>query len=292
MRLLVTGATGYLGWRATVLLREAGHDVTPLARPGARMRAASADLAGVVRLDAGAAEARDVVAGHDAVLHFAGVSSPAVAREDPAAAVRGNAGTTLSLLEACRDHDALLVYPSSIRAPIVPSPDPYGASKRLGEEACRGHEARSVIVRLTSVFGPGQVRWEGATGAIAAFAARALAGEAIVIPGDPLRTRDFVYVDDLVAGLDRLVREGAPAPVLAAASGTPTPLLEAARAVVAAAGTGVEVETPGGAPPPGDERSYEAGPDDARLALDCRPIRDAIAAYVAWLRARPGAPAG
>lgn len=284
MRLLITGATGYLGWRATVLLRELGHDVTPLARPGARVRAASRELDGVVRVDAADPAARKVVAGHDAVLHFAGVPSPAFAREDPAAAVLGNAGTTLNLLEACRDHEALLVYPSSVRAPIIPSPDPYGASKRLGEEACRGHDARSVVVRLTSVFGPGQVRAEGATGAIAAFADRALRGEPILIPGDPMRTRDFVYVDDLVAALDAMLRGGAPAPVVLAASGAPTPLLDAARAVVAAAGTDSPIETPGGAPPPGDERSYEAGPDDVLLPMTCRPVADGIADYVAWLR--------
>ena len=62
-------------------------------------------------------------------------------------------------------------------------------------------------MRLTCVFGPGQVAWEKATGAIAAFAARALEGEPIAIPGDPKRTRDFLYVDDLVAGLERLVAE-------------------------------------------------------------------------------------
>ena len=284
MRLLVTGATGYLGWRATVLLRAAGHDVTPLARPGARNRAASRDLEGVVTEDAAAPEARAVVAGHDAVLHFAGVPSPAFARSDPAAAVLGNAGTTLNLLEACRDHDALLVYPSSVRAPIIPFPDPYGASKRLGEEACRGHAARSVIVRLTSVFGPGQVRGEGATGAIAAFADRALRREPIVIPGDPMRTRDFVYVDDLVGALDGMLREGPPAPVVVAASGTPTPLLDAANAVVAAAGSGSPIETPGGSPPPGDERSYAAGPDDVLLPMTCRPVEDGIRDYVAWLQ--------
>lgn len=285
MRILVTGATGYLGWRSTVLLRRAGHDVTPLARPGARDRAASRGLEGVVHVDAGAPEARELVAGHDAVLHFAGVPSPAYARDHPAAAVLGNAGTTLNLLEACRNHDALLVYPSTVRAPVLPSPDPYGASKRLGEEACRGHQARSVIVRLTSVFGPGQVRAEGATGAIAAFADRALRGEPIVIPGEPRRTRDFVYVDDLVAGLDGLLRDGAAAPVLLAASGRPTRLLDAARAVVAATGTETAIETPGGAPPPGDERSYEAGPDDVLLPMTCRPVEDGIRAYVDWLRA-------
>lgn len=289
MRLLITGATGYLGWRATVLLRERGHDVTALTRPGARRRAASSGL-DTLTVDAGAPEARELVAGHDAVLHFAGVPSPALARADPAAAVAGNAGTTLNLLEACRDHDALLVYPSSLRAGLVPSPDPYAASKRLGEQACLLHEARSAIVRLTSVFGPGQVRWEGATGAIAAFAARALAGEPIVIPGDPLRTRDFVYVDDLVTGLEGVLRADRPTRTLLAASGAPTPLLDAARAVVAAVGSDVEVLTPGGTPPPGDGQSYEASPDDALLPMRCRPIGEAIEAYVAWLRDQPGAP--
>ncbi|HEV2814654.1 MAG TPA: NAD-dependent epimerase/dehydratase family protein, partial [Solirubrobacteraceae bacterium] len=44
MRILVTGATGYLGWRHVVLLRERGHEVTPLARPGHRPRTAAREL--------------------------------------------------------------------------------------------------------------------------------------------------------------------------------------------------------------------------------------------------------
>ena len=59
------------------------------------------------------------------------------------------------------------------------------------------------------MFGPGQVAWEGATGAIAAFARRALESRPIVIPGDPRRVRDFVYVDDVVAALEAIARAGA-----------------------------------------------------------------------------------
>jgi len=129
VKLLVTGATGYLGWRTTVLLRERGHDVVALARPGHRPRTASAGL-DTIEADAGAPSARDLVAGCDAVLHFAGVPDPAGARADPARAVRENAGTTLNLLEACAEHGAGLVYPSSTRA--ATAPDPYGISKRLG----------------------------------------------------------------------------------------------------------------------------------------------------------------
>ena len=287
MRLLVTGATGFLGWRTASLLRERGHDVLALARPGRTARVASADLE-AVELDAGDPAARALVAGCDAVLHFAGVPDPAGARADPARAVRENAGTTLNLLEACAEHGAGLVYPSSTRA--ATAPDPYGLSKRLGEEACRLHPARATALRLTSVFGPGQNAWEGATGAIAAFAARALDGRPIAIPGNPRRTRDFLYVDDLVAGLEAFVAAGDWPDLLHAGSGVATPLEEAARLAVAAASSDVEIELPGGTLPPGEDESYALDPLVPRIALAPRPLPDAVAAYVDWLRlAHPAA---
>jgi nucleoside-diphosphate-sugar epimerase len=183
------------------------------------------------------------------------------------------------------------VYPSSARAGVQPPPDPYALSKRLGEEACLLHAADATVVRLTSVFGPGQVRAEGATGAIAAFAARALAGEPIVIPGDPHRTRDFLFVDDLVDGLEALVA-GAwdpDRPRLTAGSGTATSLLDAARAVCRAAGVPERVETPGGALPPGEDASYAIDPRAPRLGLRARPLDRAVELYVDWLRRHPAA---
>jgi UDP-glucose 4-epimerase len=288
LRLLVTGATGYLGWRTSTILAERGHDVVTLTRPGGRERAASAGLHVDHHVDAGDPAARLLVRGCDAVLHFAGVPDPARAREDPATAVRENVGTTVNLLEACAEHDALLVLPSTARAGLDPPPDPYGLSKRLGEEACRLHRARACALRLTSVFGPGQVAWEGATGAIAAFAARALDGRPISIPGDPSRTRDFLYVDDLVDGLERLVAGGGDG-VLWAGSGVATALLDAARLVVAAAGSDVEIELPGGELPSGEGDSYALPPSGARLALTPRPLAEAVGTYVDWLRLHPAA---
>ena len=281
MRLLVTGATGYLGWRTTTLLRDRGHEVVALARPGHRERAAAAAL-DVVEADAGAPATRDLVAGCDAVLHFAGVPDPARARADPARAVRENAGSTLNLLEGCAAHGAGLVYPSSTRAETAP--DPYGMSKRLGEEACRLHPARATSLRLTSVFGPGQNPWEGATGAIAAFAARALDGRPITIPGDPRRTRDFLFVDDLVDALEAHVAGDDWPALMHAGSGEATALEDAARLVVAAAGADVDVELTGGSLPPGEDASYALDPHGPRLALAPRPLSEAVAAYVDWLR--------
>ncbi|CAA9504626.1 MAG: UDP-glucose 4-epimerase [uncultured Solirubrobacteraceae bacterium] len=287
MRFLVTGATGFLGWRATVVLAERGHEVVAVARPGARARVHARDLDAVVA-DVGDPAAQELVAGCDVVLHFAGQPAPSGARADPAQAVRDNAGTTLNLLEGCERHGAALVYPSSIRAAARPAPDPYAVSKGLGEEACRRHPARATIVRLTSVFGPGQVAWEGATGAIAAFAARALTGEPIVIPGDPMRARDFVYVDDAVGALEAVAAAGRWDETITLASGVPTPLLRAAELVVAAAGSGADIQTPGGSLPPGENDSYEAGAD-RWLGSSVRPLEEAVPLYVDWLRSHPAA---
>ena len=285
MKLMVTGASGFIGWRASVLLSEAGHEVVPVTRPNSRRREASAEME-LVRMDAGDPAVRDFLEGCDAVLHFAGQPSPAGAREDPAGAVRANAGTTLNLLEGCVEHGAGLIYPSSVRAAMDPPPDPYAMSKRLGEHACRTHPARATIVRLTSVFGPGQVAWEGATGAIAAFAARAIDAEPIVIPGDPRRTRDFLYVDDLVPALAQIVSEERWNQTLTVGSGVNTPLIEAAELVVETLGSDSAIETPGGDLAPGENESYDTG---AGLRFETRPLDSAVKSYVDWLRRHPAA---
>jgi nucleoside-diphosphate-sugar epimerase len=281
VKLVVTGATGFLGSRAAELLRDRGHDIVALARPGGRGRALAAD---VVRIDAGDPAARGLVAGSDAVLHFAGVPDPASAAADPAGAVRSNVGTTLNLLEA----GVALVYPSTVRAALDPPPDEYALSKRLGELVCELHQTRATVLRLTSVFGPGQVAWEGATGAVAAFAARALDGEPITIPGDPERTRDFVYVDDVIDAVERIVAEGRWDETITLASGVATPLRLAAELVVAAAGSASPIETPGGMLPPGENESYRAD-GSAPIPFRPRPLGEGIAAYVDWLRRHPAA---
>jgi nucleoside-diphosphate-sugar epimerase len=288
VRLLVTGATGFLGSRSAALLEEHGHDVVRLARPAGAKRASLADTE-VMRRDAGDPAARELIAGCDAVLHFAGIPDPARAREDPAQAVRENVGTTLNLLEGCLEHDAGLVYPSTLRAAIEPPPDAYALSKRLGEEVCRLHEAPTLVVRLTSVYGPGQIAWEGATGAIASFAARALEAEPLVIVGNPERARDFVYVDDAVAAIEALVAEGRWNETVLLASGRSTSLRAAAELVLEAAGSSSEIAMPGGELPAGENESYEAAPE-APLPLNLS-LEEGIRRYVDWLKQHP-APQG
>jgi len=288
MRLLVTGATGFLGWRAATLLAAAGHDVLALARPGGAPRAHSRDLP-ATELDAGDPAARDLISGRDAVLHFAGVPAPAAARADPARAVRENAGATLNLLSGCLEHGAGLLYPSTVRAAVQPPPDAYALSKWLGEEVCRRHPAPATVVRLTSAYGPGQVAWEGATGAIASFAARALEGAPIVIEGDPERTRDFVYADDIVAALQSIVVEGRWNESITLASGIATPLRQAAELVREAAGSESEIRIQAAELAEGENSSYPAAPPPPELGFRSRPLREGIASYVAWIHRHPAA---
>jgi len=113
MKVLVTGANGFLGSRASGLLAENGHEVVRVSRPRGAERAGAKNA---VRIDAGDPAARELIAGCDAVLHFAGIPDPARAREDPARAVRENAGTTLNLLEGCLEHAPA----SSIPPPCEP----------------------------------------------------------------------------------------------------------------------------------------------------------------------------
>lgn len=286
MRVVVTGARGFLGSRVADLLEEGGHEVVRASRPDGASRALAGDA---IQVDAGDPAARDLLAGADAVFHFAGVPDPARSRSDPAWAVRQNAGTTLNLLEGCLEHGCGLVFPSTVRAALDPPPDPYALSKRLGEETCRLHPAPATVIRLTSVFGPGQVAREGATGAIAAFAAAALAGEPIVIPGDPERVRDFVYVDDLVPALEGIVSEGRWNETLSLASGVETSLRRAAELVRDATGSDSPIETPGGALEPGENLSYGADGAGPSLGFGVRPLEEAIPLYVDWLRRHPTA---
>jgi nucleoside-diphosphate-sugar epimerase len=285
MRLLITGAGGFLGSRLAVLLRERGHEVLATTRPGGRPAPEGVEA---VAVDPGDVSARELVRGRDAVLHLAGIPDPTKANADPARAVRENAGATLNLLEACAETGAGLLYPSTIRAGVEPPPDAYAISKRMGETVCRWHVARATVVRLTSVFGPGQVASEGATGAIARFADCALGGRAPTIPGDPERGRDFVYVDDLADPLERIVRDGRWGELVTLGRGETTSLRRAAELVVAAAGTGVGVETPGGELARGENESYAADPTPD-LGFTARPVEEGIRLYVEWLRSHSAA---
>lgn len=165
MKVLVTGASGYLGSAFADLCVKHGFDVvraarTVPARPGwVTMPSLIGGNLDALPLDV------------DAVVHFAGIAHqyPPDA-PDPAMYRKVNGESVGALARACRGRAKVLVFVSSVAAvgvgsgrPITPLTDPspatpYGQAKLLGErlaiEALRGGQTALRIVRLSAVFGP------------------------------------------------------------------------------------------------------------------------------------------
>jgi len=176
-----------------------------------------------------------------------------------------------------------------VRAAVQPPPDTYALSKWLGEQVCREHPAPATVTRISSAYGPGQVAWEGATGAIAAFTARALEGAPIVIKGNPDRTRDFVYVDDVVGALEAIMSSGRWNETITLASGVATSLRQAAELVREVTGSESEIQTQAGELAEGEDTSYPVAPTAPELGFRSRPLAEGIASYVAWIQRHPAA---
>ena len=145
------------------------------------------------------------------------------------------------------------------------------------------------MTRISSAYGPGQVAWEGATGAIAAFTARALEGAPIVIKGNPDRTRDFVYADDVVAALEAIMSSGRWNETITLASGVSTSLRQAAELVREATGSESEIQTQAGELAEGEDTSYPVARTSPELGFRSRPLAEGIASYVAWIQRHPAA---
>jgi len=177
MRVLVTGAEGFLGRNLCVRLGEIGRDeVLPIGR------GASDDA-----LRAAAAAA-------DCVVHLAGVNRP----PDPADYAEGNTGTTerLCAILAATGRSQPVIYSSSTQAALD---NAYGRSKRGAEEALLAHaEATGAPVhlfRLPNVFG----KWSrpNYNSAVATFCHNIARGLPVTIH-DPAAPLHLVYVDDVV----------------------------------------------------------------------------------------------
>ncbi|HNA87509.1 MAG TPA: NAD-dependent epimerase/dehydratase family protein [Nitrospira sp.] len=177
MRIVITGAEGFIGKNLRFRLRELGHEKVTFIT-----EATSARLLSKAVSDA------------DIVFHLAGVNRP----QDVAEYARGNTGFTELLCEVLRsvDSPAPIVFSSSTQVLLD---NPYGRSKLAAEWALQRYGAETGvpthICRLTNVFG----KWAmpNYNSVVATFCYNISRGLEIRVndPSAPLR---LVYIDDVV----------------------------------------------------------------------------------------------
>ena len=185
MRVLVTGANGFVGKNLVVKLREQGIEVHSFTRD-----MTEPDLA-------------DALNRVDFVFHLAGVNRP----KEVAEFAEGNSGLTERLCELIRTggRHIPVLYTSSIQAEVD---NPYGVSKRAAEEALIALEQDTgspvYLYRLPNVFG----KWSrpNYNSAVATFCHN-IANDLPVQINDPVSLVRLVYVDDVIEGFLRLLGE-------------------------------------------------------------------------------------
>ena len=258
MRLLVTGRDRLPRLAATTLLRERGHEVVALARPGAGARGARA---GARRRRARRRRPARRAASSRAATRSC--TSPAC----PTPRARAPTRPARCARTPARRSTCSRAAPSTARCSSTPRPragatppDPYAISKRLGEEACRLHPARSdrrPPRRRSS--GPARCAGRARPGRSPRSPPARSTARPITIPGNPARTRDFLYVDDLVDGLERLVALKGPSgtsPSVRRAAGSTRRCSRPRGWSSRPPASTSPIELPGGELPPGENDSH------------------------------------
>ena len=185
MRVLVTGANGFIGKNLLVHLREIGVETIPFTHE--------------MTLQDLTASLNDV----DFVFHLAGVNRP----EEVAEFTAGNVGLTRQLCDLIRasGRHIPVLYTSSIQAE---ADNPYGVSKLSAENALTALEKDTgspiYLYRLPNVFG----KWSrpNYNSAVATFCHN-VAYDLPIHINDPASTIRLVYIDDVVKDFLRILKE-------------------------------------------------------------------------------------
>ena len=194
MKVLITGANGFVGSNLRQHLAERGDVVVECLTRDDPLESLDAKLIGV-----------------DCVIHLAGVNRP----DDPAEFDAGNHRLTAALADALKRRAAAvqaplpLAFASSTQAALD---NPYGASKRAAEQALLAAQADGAITahifRLPNVFG----KWcrPNYNSAVGTFCHN-IARDMPIMVNDPAAALRLVYIDDVVAALLAVMDGAVPA---------------------------------------------------------------------------------
>jgi len=227
MRVLITGAAGFLGSHLSDRFIAEGHTVVGMDNLITGNMENIAHLMGHERFSFMKHDVSNYiyVAGElDAVLHFASPASPNDYLEYPIPTLKvGSLGTHNTLgLALAKNARYLLASTSEVYGDPEVNPQPetywgnvnpigprgvYDEAKRFAEAMTlayhRYHGLDTRIVRIFNTYGPRMRLNDGRV--VPNFVRQALTGDPLTIYGDGSQTRSFQYYTDLVEGIYRLL---------------------------------------------------------------------------------------
>jgi dTDP-glucose 4,6-dehydratase len=253
MKILVTGAAGFIGSTFVRLLLARGEDeiavLDKLTYAGRRENLA--DVEDRIEFVEGGIEdrelVREVMEGRDAVVNFAAESHVDRSIADQDVFARTHVIGTSVLLDAAREHDLERylqvstdeVYGSIERgsftetSPLNPS-SPYSATKAAGDLLVSAHVhtygIEAVICRGSNNYGPRQYPEK----LIPLCILNALAGDPLPVYGDGHQVRNWLYVEDFARAIDLVLRRGLPGEVYNVGGPDETANIDVVRRILAA----------------------------------------------------------
>ncbi len=242
----------------------------------------------------------------DVVWHMASPASPVDYGRYPIQTLKVGALGTHNILGLCKAKGAafLLASTSEVYGDPQVNPQPesywgnvnpigprgvYDEAKRFAEALTmayhRVHGLKTHIARIFNTYGPSMRLEDGR--AVPTFIGQALRGEDLTVYGDGSQTRSFCYVDDLLDGLERLMRSDVADPVNVGNPDEHT-ILDIAQQIIQATGSKSRIVFK---PLPQDDPKTRR-PDirRAKTLLGWEPtvdLAEGLRRTIAWFRAAP-----
>lgn len=261
---LITGGMGFIGSNLAIWLAEAGAKVTILDAMIPDYGGNEFNLCPVAdKVRVNFCDIRDdsavnyLVRGQDYIFHLAGQVCHLMSLSNPFPDIEMNITGTAILMEACRKYnpEAIVVYtgtrgqygasvslPVNEEAPTNPK-GIYEISNLTAEKIIKVyndvHGVRSVLLRLTNIYGPRSQMRHSRFGVANWFIRLAMDNSTIQVYGDGSILRDFCYVDDCVDAIVRLaVEPSAYGQIFNVGSDIPVSFIEMVKTIVEVAKQG------------------------------------------------------
>ena len=255
---------------------------------------------------------------YDFVFHLSTYHGNQSSIHDPLADHENNTLTTLKLFERLKDFGRLkkVVYSSAGcsvaektfgEAKATEETDlvslvqdsPYSMSKIFGEFYAKyyfkQHALPTVRARFQNVYGPGEIlgagHWRGTPASVwrnvtPTFIYKAIKGEALPLENEGIASRDFIYVEDIAAGLIACALRGTAGEAYNIASGVETSIRELAERINELTGNRTPLQLlPKRAWDNSGKRYGSTAKSERELGFVARvPLADGLARTVAWTR--------